>query len=368
MEKLVAYAGADFHFPERAGGGAWVGIPEITGDAIHALTRTVDMCVRDRAPLLAAGDIFDGPDPEPVALADVYDQLHRLGNAGLAIYYILGNHDRGRDWLRPLGPMAINVSGISTRLSTGPTITGLSCISTVDIFILELSKLAKTDIGLYHQCWQELVSAGSFSLKQIPTHKISICGDIHTNCVLDKPEFSHTIISPGPLSPQSIAEFEPTKIYAIVSDTAHNLSFREILIPGRNYIRYELTGPEDADLIITKLAAQKPTPSLPKNLSKPFVCIRLSGTVPTGFTDTVSALAQERGFIIKISTTKPHAQRTVDVRTQSTTDLHEAIHDWAISSEAKQLASSLVKPGVDLRKVLQEFKEATIATPIHRAS
>jgi len=224
--------------------------------------------------LILAGDIFDGPDPEPGAVSAVYNELRRMFRDDQPVYYVLGNHDRGRDWLMPVGEMARNVDSRVEKSPTGSfTITGLSCVSTREQFVEGTASAPRTDIGVYHQRWDELSGPSPFSIVQLPDHKLSVCGDVHVRAFLDRPTYPRRILSPGPYAPQSVAEFhQSTVVYAVYED----FSVRPIEVRGRKYVRYDITDAETADAALVGMAGLSPDPTIPKHLSKPMVAVKVT--------------------------------------------------------------------------------------------
>src|SRR5690606_25230151 len=69
----------------------------VLGDAKYALEQVVDWCVRHRAPLLAAGDLFDVDDPDPGSVRLVHEQCDRLRAADVPLVYTVGQHERRRE-------------------------------------------------------------------------------------------------------------------------------------------------------------------------------------------------------------------------------------------------------------------------------
>jgi len=341
---VVLYCAGDPHFPERAGGGAWAGLAEIAGDSVHALARVVDLCVRDSADLAIPGDIFDGPDPEPGALTPVYAQVRRLADAGLRLFYVLGNHDHGRDWLAPAGPAAVNVSGVVERTKFGHTISGLSYLPTPEAFVAATAAAPRTDFGLYHQAWMELIKSGRYTVTQLPDHGVCVGGDVHVRAVLDKPTHSRRFISTGPLSPQSVAEFNRTAVHAVSKTPAGDFQISEVVLRGREFRRFDVKSPADAETVMLELAETAPDAGLPKELARPFVAIGLDCDVP-GFEAAAEALAEKRGVVLRFVARRPVGPgAAADAPVVAAEDLAAAVMSWPgpASPEARDLAAALV--------------------------
>lgn len=368
---IAFYATGDPHFPERTGAGAWVGLPRIRGDSVHALARAVDLCMRDWADLVMPGDIFHGPDPEPGALAPVYAQLWRLAVIDRKVYYVLGNHDRNRDWLVPLGPLAVNVSGRSVRMSSGLTVSGRSWIPTPDAFLDAVSQDPRTDVGVYHQRWAELDARGPFRASQLPDHGLCVCGDVHVRAVLDKTTHARRLVSTGPLSPQSVSEFGRAAVHAVSreSGSGEELAVREVVLPGREFRRYDVESAGDAEAVMSALAVMGPDESLPDDLACPMVAVRLSGgrDAVVGFAEAAERLAESRGVVLYLYAPSRGSGAAGSGKDQDHAsgcrDLAEAIRSWGgdVAPAARDLAAALVADGADPRAVLEAEWERHLA-------
>lgn len=367
MPKIVAYAVSDEHLPEKPNAGAWVSLPEVKGDSLHALGRAVDLCLESAVPLLSAGDHFDGPDPDPLALAAVYQQLRRLEHDDLNVYHVLGNHDGGRDWYGPLGPVAVNVSGRVVLLPCGMTVTGLSCVPSQQAFVDRTAALHRTDLGLYHQRWAELSGASPYSVSQLPDHGLAVCGDVHVRAVLDRATYGRMILSPGPLSPQSVAEFsgKGAAVYAVYED----FTVREVPIPGRKFLRFDVSSPRDAERVMTSLAGLSPDDDLHPELRRPMVAVRLDCHVP-GFAEAAERLARDRGVVLRAYETvrRPSAvQHATPGASVSPAGLQEVILGWPddkVPPESRLLAAKAVEDNADLDGLV----ESVLKREAHRAA
>lgn len=353
MSEVLAYATADWHVPETKGGGAWKSLSGIGGDVLFALEQTVALCVKDRADLWAAGDIVDGPDVEPDALADLYAVLRPLTYTDLRIYYVLGNHDAGRDWLAALGPTAVNVSGRAVQTPKGYTITGSSFVEK-ELFRQTAGSCAKTDVGLYHQTWQEWTNGGGRStLADIPNHTLAVCGDVHVRGIATPPKGPVTALSPGPMAPQSVAEFAEAKVFAVGKD----LFPTEVSIRGRQYRAYEVSDGKAADAVIADLTAMTVDESLPQALRTPMVsvCVR---TPIDGFEAAVTKMAASRGVIVRVYAPAPTRVEKPEPASQpKLTGLTSVIINWDADPAAKQLAAAAVARGVKPQDVLLAHKD-----------
>jgi hypothetical protein len=66
----------------------------LTGDPYAALHEIVDKCVEYDVPLIAAGDLFDKPIPDPVSVNVMCQEIQRMQEAQLPVYFTQGQHER----------------------------------------------------------------------------------------------------------------------------------------------------------------------------------------------------------------------------------------------------------------------------------
>ena len=218
MSDVLFYATADTHAPEEADGGAWRSLRAVRGDAVYGIARLAALCLEDGVPMVIAGDLFDGPDPAPDAQGAVYEALAPMLKAGLGVYYNLGNHDRGRDWLAPLARLGLpvrRVDGNVYRDPAGFTVTGLSYVPPAS-FAEAVKAVQPVDVGLYHQQWAEWAGGGGrVSTASLPAHRVAVCGDVHVHALIEGKGGPTLALSPGPLPPQWIVEFGRSRASAV---------------------------------------------------------------------------------------------------------------------------------------------------------
>ena len=350
---VIAYLISDTHFPEHAKAGSWTTTPEVYGDALYVMSQVVDLCVRDQVPVVLAGDVFDGPDPEPEALVSLYDVIRPLSHAQLPLYYILGNHDRGRDWLAPFGKFASRLdNNIGWLDNRNITVTGMSFVVPTN-FADTIKTVFKGDVGVYHQTWAEFgMCPGSnrISVSDLPEHQLVVCGDIHVRSIVQPPKGPKVALSPGPLAPQSVSEFEHPVIYALHSD----MTLERVPVKGRNYYLFE---ENDADSVIAYLSNIKHREDVPPHIAKPMVAIKLSNKDPE-FINTINNLAEKKDFILRIvndNTKKDIVKNRTKFVLTGVSTLADAISSSVVDDEVKRIASAITKPGVTPRTVLNEM-------------
>ena len=68
----------------------------MSGDSYHSLAQIVDYCIEHNLPLIAGGDLFDKPDPDPVSVNVMCREMDKMRDANLPVYFIQGQHERVR--------------------------------------------------------------------------------------------------------------------------------------------------------------------------------------------------------------------------------------------------------------------------------
>lgn len=298
MSDVLFYATADTHAPEEADGGAWRSLRAVRGDAVYGIARLAALCLEDGVPMVIAGDLFDGPDPAPDAQGAVYEALAPMLKAGLGVYYNLGNHDRGRDWLAPLARLGLPVRRVDGKVYRDPagfTVTGLSYVPPAS-FAEAVKAVQPADVGLYHQQWAEWAGGGGrVSTASLPAHRVAVCGDVHVHALIEGKGGPTLALSPGPLAPQSIVEFGPSRAYAVGRD----FSAWSVVLPGRLYRLVEVRTARDAAEALIVAAAMEPLPHLPEHLQTPVLAVRLVRPID-GLVDSLREFEAEGRFVLRV--------------------------------------------------------------------
>jgi hypothetical protein len=358
---IAGYLTADWHWPERVGTGPWIGVP-VTGDAEYALRQIVDRCIAGDCDLFAAGDIFDGPDPDPESVARLFDVLRPLADWGRSVLYVLGNHDRGRDWLAAFGPRAVNIDGRTVEHIDAGTVGGLSYVRP-DAFEERVRTRGPVDLGLYHQTWSELVRGGRTPLRRVPDDRVALCGDVHVRRIVPRGPRS-IAVSPGPLCPQSVTEFDVTPaVYALARDG----TVTPRPLKGRVFARYEVRTADDLARTVHRIRSTGPDPDLPGVVARPFVCVRLSPELTDRGADALRAAAAASGAILRVDYDRssgfagPEPDRTVDPAADT---LAAVVANWDCSEPTRALGAALLAPGADPALVLEAARAAAIKPPL----
>lgn len=239
-------ATADWHIPTKFQSGSWKDFPDICNDSIIALNFAVNLCLEHSIPLVAAGDLLDGPHPDVEQINLLLNVLKPLQNNNLPLIYITGNHDQYQDWLSLLGRSkhAHNVSE-SVFTHNGITYSGLSCVNNFEEFKNKVQNVLPTDVGLYHQGWKHLISRGDYDCNLLPHHKFCCLGDIHVIDIRQHEVSGTQLLSPGPLSPQNTTEFIDCSIHLV--KLKPEVTVKSVKVPSRKFVN--ITCSEDASSV-----------------------------------------------------------------------------------------------------------------------
>lgn len=354
-DPVLAYVTGDPHLPEDPGRGPWADAPDASGDALFALAYAADLCVRDRCDLILPGDIFDGPDPAPEALADVYNVLRRVTDAGGRVLYILGNHDRSRDWLVPLGKGATRLDGTVVDAPIG-SVTGLS-YQHPDSFAAAVAGVGEADVGVYHQTWVELVRHGRTRLADLPNHRLAVGGDVHiTKTFGFGPEGPDVALSPGVLAPQSVTDFGHTYVHAVTRP--EGLCVTPVRLPGRVFLSMRVTTREAMDRALVVVSAAHPDPDLPYDVSRPFVSVRLDGPMAeTVNREALERAAERSGAVLRVEYGRPQRVAVPSSKIYPSDSLTGAVAAAPIT-EAARAACLAVLCARDPAAVLNDIRAA----------
>lgn len=207
----------------------WASRPNITGDLEAAIDQICEI-IKTKCPsaFFLAGDTFDRPFITSYSIALFQKFVLCCKNVGTRIYFVLGQHDRGR----PPLPATIN--------SYCQYING-KCINIRDLKIYGMDILRYAgnknsisldcDILVTHQVWKEFIPFNStLSIADVQGAGCVISGDWHDLVILDT---EPKLISPGSIVPQALSEVAPKGLIVIDEDS---LEISRIRIKSRKIV------------------------------------------------------------------------------------------------------------------------------------
>ena len=241
---------ADWHVKAHT----WSNRPDIKGDSEFSIKQIVDFCLKTKADLLVAGDIFDVPRPDNVSVRLVQEAFHRLVQEGVQVSYLCGNHDP-ISWCDTSPELQSGVCHIQLGecdyiFPDGSRLAGFDYIH--KSVIEETFSTIPEDVQMIavHQFFKESGSHGSAqcSLDDVPDHvKLVLAGDIHKKLDYTN-ELGQRLLYPGSPIPTKISDCGDKGFWLIksVDDVEH------IPIFSRPFIEFESDG-TDLDKIVKQV-------------------------------------------------------------------------------------------------------------------
>lgn len=309
MRTPLAVFTADNHLRPNT----WSKHPDLRGDSYVSFTAIVDYCLQHALPLFLLGDTFDATAPPADAVAFFCEQVDRMAEARLAVYFIKGNHDDSATawpsvhkhctyadhrliWLggfclygldfRPAGQL-------KTTLANIPVTAGSSI-----------------DILLTHQSWQEIQRVGHTdgSFNDIPLVALGqqapllITGDYHIHGRFTaKTEAGHDVVafSPGSTSMQKLNE-EPIKRFYVMMTEGRQIDMESVLLPTREFHGFECRTADDFEQVLTAIRAYDAADAnkflrrtMPADIQKPILRVKFNDSIPEAYSRLV-AIAGDR--------------------------------------------------------------------------
>jgi hypothetical protein len=178
--------------------------PGMVGGSYAALHEIVDLCLTHNVPLIAAGDLFDKPIPDPVSVNVMCQEMQRMQDAGLAVYFTQGQHERVKRsiiasstdqggspcWMN-VHQWPVHVHGESFEIA-GVKFFGLDWMPPEELEAVfahrghlpagELFIPDDTDVLICHQVWKEFMGDHcnpECTIDQVPFVKTILTGDYH---------------------------------------------------------------------------------------------------------------------------------------------------------------------------------------------
>lgn len=276
--KPVAIFGADTHISEAV----WSQRPRLRGDAFFGFSQLVDIALAENAPLVLAGDcleLLDSTGLTSLTLKFVTEQIERLRQAELPLYYISGQHDvASPSWLSAMSPWAIDVSGsvfkLGDRMWYGLNFQEGPALKVAMEMRPEAYGL------LLHQRWAELTGGRGHqgSLAEVGKARVVVTGDMHLKA--HKTVGKTHVFSPGATHKRRVDE--PDKHYAVVAYADGSFGFRQIR--SRRTLRVHMDPMQNSRRqlsdIVDKVRAMlddEATLELPVELRQPFVIFDAGG-------------------------------------------------------------------------------------------
>jgi len=282
---VVAILTADCHVQRRA----WLKRPELHGDAYYSFRQVVDLALRHRVPIIAAGDLIDRRINDQHPIAFLREQLGRLAEAGLRIYHVQGQHEwQEYPWLDSICPEAAVWLPPRGLLEIGPfQVYGIDWTPASQL----PEKLAQvpdeTDVLVLHQVYSSFSPSPAAELRpeQLPDVRLALIGDTHVTGMLTEVNGNGNqvvTVSPGSLAMQAIDEPGNKYVFLLNDDG----SLEKVKLRTRAVLRQQairdvpsmMTFLQKLDRVLDEL--QERNRDLPEELRMPILHIAYDASLP----------------------------------------------------------------------------------------
>lgn len=297
--------------------GTWASHPALVGDSYNSLRQIVDYCIEHDCPLIAGGDLFDKPIPDPVSVSVMCREMDRMQDEGLPVYFIQGQHERVKR--SAMGSLDLGGTSEWMRVHPWPKHVHKKTFSIEDkqfygldwtppgLVEEELAEIpADTYFLVCHQVWKEFmgdtVCQPECNLNMVPVVREILTGDFHETTSASNGAYT-VMHSPGSISMRTIAE--PADKYFF-----HFLGWNEVgeteypdveeglhpmeAIKLKTRVKAEVTLESEEDL--DRFVQYEPEPvswdiaELPEGLQKPILRVNYRDDIPEVYERIVSAV------------------------------------------------------------------------------
>jgi hypothetical protein len=299
MRPLFVFC-ADLHLED----GAWTSRLNIYGDAYYSFQQIVDYCVQERLPLILGGDVLEKKNNAARPIAKLCESLSRMQEAGLAVYYIQGNHeyDRNAPWLSVHSwPAHIHKKTVEFA---GVKVYGLDWLPRGDVQAAFKDVPPDTKILITHQVWKDFMgSVGRTECELTDVHHAQtvLAGDFHVTSVAEGVNAQGQpveMLSPGSTAMQDISESPEKFFFVICVNERQKIVFSPRKLKTRQLLTYTVKTPEQIDeLCAGKLAKEISSVVhaaplyVPPELAKPLVRVRFDKQLADAYLRIMSAVA-----------------------------------------------------------------------------
>jgi DNA repair exonuclease SbcCD nuclease subunit len=299
---------ADWHLSY----GTWAKYPTLVGDSYYSLRQIVDYCIEHDCPLIAGGDLFDKPVPDPVSVSVMCREMDRMQAKGLPVYFIQGQHER----VKRSAMGAVQLGGASEWMNvhSWPTHAHKQTftIEGRQFYGLDWTppdrieeELAAIPEGTYflvcHQVWREFmgdtVCQPECNLNMVPTAKEVLTGDFHETTSANEYGADIVMHSPGSISMRSMGE-SPSKYFFHFSgqgDGEGRHPMEAIQLQTREMTEITIASVIDLEGALDEFVQRAATTvagsgGLPAELEKPLLRVNYCDDIPEVYERIVTAV------------------------------------------------------------------------------
>lgn len=234
---VLAIIAADTHLSEYT----WTSRLSILGDSFYGFKQLVDLSVKNKVPLILAGDCWElmrDQRPSAETVSFVRSQLDRLKEADQQLYYINGQHDAQASpyWFDAIHDSVRHIG--NKRFKLGDYYCyGIDFFPPSQLPVVCGDVPADTYLLLMHQAWVEFTAGGQYasaSFGMLPQVPLVVTGDMH--------KFLHVTlggrmcVSPGATHMRTMKE--PTQHFALAFMS--NGALAPLAIQSRSVFYYQI--------------------------------------------------------------------------------------------------------------------------------
>lgn len=371
---------ADLHLED----GAWSTRPSIYGDSYYSFSQIVAYCIEHDLPLILGGDVLEKKSNAARPIAKLCEELSRMQQRGVPVYYIQGNHeyDRNAPWLS-VHPWPIHIHATHSVISD-TKVYGLDWLPRGEIQEAFKQVTEDTDILITHQVWKDLMgNIGRTECELTDVHHVQnvLAGDFHVTKVVNgvnaqgKPI---AMLSPGSTCMQDISE-TPEKFFFVISrDTDGKIAFTPKKLNTRPFLKYAVETQEELDDLcsgelladVEKAVTAAKAAGTPEHICRPLVRVKFNKQLPDAYLRLLTSVGEAAHMFCDALAGKVRESGAAEPRSAAANTLLAALEDLlGAETEEYKLAASLVNaadPSKELdmlfKRYVEQSKEVTDAT------
>ncbi len=351
--KPVAVLSSDWHLLP----GAWKKYPRVTKDAYCSLSQIVDLTIELDVPLVGAGDLFDNKTPPSESVVFCSQQMKRLQDNNLKVYYVQGQHEESTPTWMSLFPNTVHIDSFLTgkaqlfELFGGMTVCGMDIEKTAEGMdektkAMKALKSGQLDLFITHQIWGDFIKKGqldSFKLRTVDFFKMVYSGDCH-EYIVDTHIENCIALSTGSTCMQAVNESPCKKVNVLFDDLSFKSyelitrPFKLLTVKTKEHLDYILDTPKENILGVSDFEA------IPEEIRKPLVIVRCNNKLQFAFSRLVEKFAEWHSEVTPVNFDSAEVVKALsgDQEVEETVDVTECIHT-AVGSKDTQLYKDSVR-------------------------
>lgn len=303
MSEPAFIAFSDTHVDEHA----WADRPEIGGDSQEAFRQVVRYAIKNKLPIVAAGDLLDRKRNDALPIGFMRRMMDELEEHHIPFYYIQGQHELQPDpWLSEIHRWPTWLHGNSIRLASGINAYGIDWQPREKVPEALAAVPAGTDVLIMHQVCHEFmggITVAEMDFGQVPHASVLVVGDYHEHRTHDARGAQGQplkVLSPGSTNMRKIDE-PPAKKFFVVN---HDLSFKSVRLRTRPYLDWEILNDASLDHFIehirSELKDQTAQAKLPDELGKPLIRVRYREDITNAYARIADAVGDWGHLFTKV--------------------------------------------------------------------